>query len=618
MDYIVRRVLEKLSASPTKLDKANIKAIKEQFPVPVEQDVIWADVKFGRRISGLVLTNSGIFIKADKSIIDEENSKIKNKKDRINYIYHYIKWEYFNIEDFEVIYDEEKGCVKFNGNKVLNFFKDIDFFGSYRDTYKEIIKEAAVSAENIFADIEAVIPETFAAVNIKSGHGQMAEEALTLLDKLSGKNAEVVGRNNKKNGADRIVNGVEIQTKYYSTGKECINACFDNATGDFRYKSSNGEPMLIEVPKDKYAEAINEFQNKILEGKIPGVTNPDEASKYIKQGKLTYKQALNLCKPGTIDSLKYDSATGAINCSFAFGITFLSTFIIAYTRTGDRKAAMNSAFAAGIQVFGLAFFAHVFTQQVARTTFTKQLVPLSTYIVNAMGYKTVQTIVNAIRALSGKSAITGAAAMKQLAKILRSNAVSSAITFFVFSVPDTYNVFSKRVSTAQYTKNMLSLIGTMAAAGGSTLGTSLITTKIAGAVGTAIAPGIGTAIGIAGGLMGGIIGGAIIKIAGDAIREDDSVIISRLFNGVVVNLIYEYMLSENEIDLIVEKLDSIKPKEFIKLFKNVIASKNQEKTIEDFVRNFFEEIIRNRPQIPEPSPNDLIDFINQFDNSGVL
>ncbi|MEG1244106.1 MAG: hypothetical protein RSD17_04660 [Oscillospiraceae bacterium] len=612
MDYVVESALKQLGKSPVDLSKSNIKGIKEQFPIPNEHKILWADVTFGRRISGLVVTDIGLFIKGSSSLIKEENENAHEKKDKINSIYHYIKWEFFDSNDFEMETQHNICLVKFNKKKVLEIGKSNNFFKAYSETYKSIVKEAVVSAENIFADLEAVVPENFAAVNTKTGHGEMAEEALNLLDKLSGKDAKVVGRTNEKDGADRLVDGVEIQTKYYATGKGCVDACFDKTTGSFRYESANGEPMLIEVPKDKYAEAINEFRKKILEGKVPGVTNPDDASKYVKQGKLTYKQALNLCKPGTIESLTYDSLTGAINCSFAFGITFLTTFIISYSQTGDRKEAMNSAFAAGIQVFGLAFFAHVFTQQVARTTLTKQLIPLSAYIVNVMGYKTVQTIVNAIRSMAGKSAISGAAAMKQLAKILRSNVVTSVITFVVFSVPDTYNIFKKRLSSAQYTKNMLSLIGTMAAAGGGTLGASLIAAKIGAATGTTIAPGVGTAIGIVGGLAGGLIGGTVVKAAGDVIHEDDSVIISRLFNAVVINMVYEYMLSESEINVVMEKFDTIKPKEFKNLFKTIISSERQEKDIEDFIRHFYEEVIRNRPQIAEPTPTDLIGFIEQF------
>ena len=616
MDFLVSEVIKDFQKnSNSNLTEKRKKKIYTHFPIPKEQEILWAENIENDKIFGMVLTDTGVFFKASPTAVKQANKGVP-KKEKVNSIYHYFKWEYFNPDDFELKkVEDSRYDVYFNGKRLYNIPESSNFFKSYNNTYNRIVKEATTSAENIFADLEAVVPENYAKVNNRHGHGEMAEEALTLLDKLEGKNAEVIGRTNEKNGADRLVDGVEIQTKYYSTGKGCIDACFDKTTGQFRYQNSKGEPMLIEVPKDKYAEAINEFRRKILEGKVPGVTNPDDASKYIKKGQLTYKQALNLCKPGTIESLTYDAVTGAINCSFAFGITFLATFILAYSQTGNKKDALNSAFAAGIQVFGLSFLAHILTQQVARTTLTQQLIPLSTYIVKSMGYKTVQTIVNAIRSMAGKSAISGAAAMKHLAKILRSNVVTSVITFVVFSAPDTYNIFRKRLSTAQYTKNMLSLIGTMASAGAGTLATSVAAAKIGAAAGTTIAPGVGTAIGIGGGLVGGFLGGSVIKVAGDHIREDDSVIMSRLFNGVVVNMIYEYMLSESEIDVLVEKFDSIKPKMFKKLFGDVIASDKQEKIIEDFIRHYFEEIIRRRPQLPEPKPEDIVDFFKQFENA---
>lgn len=612
MEITLENTLKKLGKSPTDLSLENCKKIYSQFPVPREQKILWADVIFDRRISGLVLTNVGCIIKAKPDIVKEYNEKISEKRDRVKSIFHYIKWEFFSIDDFEIKYINNKKVIYFNNSKVLDAANSVKFFYTYDGVYKDIVKEATISAENIFSDIKSVIPMNYAAVNTKTGHGEMAEEALTMLDKLSGKEAEVVGRTNEKNGADRLVNNIEIQTKYYATGRGSINACFDKSTGVFRYYNKNGQPMLIEVPKDQYAEVINEFRNKILEGKVPGVTNPNDAAKYIKKGKLTYNQARNLCKPGTIESLSYDTVTGAVNCSFAFGITFLTTFIISYAQTGNKADAMNDAFIAGVQVFGLAFFAHILTQQVARTTLTRQLIPISTYIVKAMGYKTTQTIVNAIRAMAGKSAISGGAAVKQLAKILRGNVVSTVITFAAFSIPDTYNLFNKKISTAQYTKNMLSLVGTMIAAGGGTLGTSVIAAKIGAVAGTNISPGVGTVIGLAGGLAGGIVGGTVIKIAGDSICEDDSVIMSRLFNGIVVNMIYEYMLSENEINVLIEKFNKIKAKDFKKLFKDIQANAEQEKVIEKYIRHFYEEIIRTRPRIGEPTPKDLINLVSNF------
>lgn len=612
MEITLDKTLKKMGSSPTELSSNKIKKIKTQFPIPVEQKILWADVEFGRRISGIVLTEKGIFIKASENLVKKENEKIKEKDEKVKSIYHYIKWEYFEPDDFTIINTVNGSFLQFNNQKILNYKSKKNFFKLYSETYKEFIKEATVSAENIFADLEAVIPENFAAVNTKTGHGEMAEEALTLIDKLSGKDAKVVGRTNEKNGADRLVNGVKIQTKYCSTGKKSIDSCFDKNTGMFRYNTSNGEPMMIEVPKDQYAEAINEFRKKILEGKVPGVTNPDDAAKYIKKGKLTYFQALNLCKAGTIESITYDAATGVINCSFAFGITFLTTFVMSFSQSGNRKEAIESAFAAGIQVFGLSFFAHVLTSQVARTTLTKQLIPMSTYIVNAMGYKTVQTIVNAIRSMAGKSAISGAAAMNQLAKILRSNVVTSAITFVVFSVPDTYNFFNKKMSTAQYTKNMVSLAGTMATAAGGTIATSIAAAKIGAATGTAVAPGVGTAIGMAGGLVGGLIGGVVIKTTGDIIKEDDTVILTRLFNAEILNMIYGYMLNENEINEVIKNLGKIKAKEFNKMFKDLMSSDYQELVIENFARRFFDDVIKKRVKVTEPTPQDIVNFIAQL------
>ena len=614
MDIILKETLKQLGESKTVLSNSNLKKIYEHFPVPREYKVLWADVKFGTRISGLVIADKALVIKADKETLKKHNENCKNKKDRQDAIYHLIKWEYFDPNDFKINTD--------NGNTTITYCKTVvlrtegkntaNLFKHYKSQMDKYTNVSTITSANIFSGVESVIPANFAEVNTKTGHGEMAEEALNLIDKLSGKQAEVIGRTNIKDGADRIVEGVQIQTKYCASGTKCINDCFDKTTGLFRYFNADGTPMQVEVPSDKYYEAVNAFRSKILEGKVPNVTNPDDATKYIRKGKLTYQQALNLCKAGTFESLIYDAATGCIYCSFALGLTFLATFIISYNQTGDRKQAMNSALSAGLQVFGFSFMSNILVSQVARTTLTKQLIPLSTYLVKSLGYKTTQNIVNAIRAMSGKGAISGAAATKQLAKIFRSNVVIAGITFVVFSVPDTYNMFSKKISTAQYTKNMLSLIATMASAGGGTLATSLATAKICSAAGTKVNPGVGTAIGLGGGLVGGLIGGTVVKALGDKIREDDSIILSRMFNGVVINLVYEYMLQESELNDLVEKFNNIKPKEFKNLFKMLMCEQKQEKRIDDFTRHYFENIILKRPTIAEPTADDFVDMLKQF------
>jgi len=74
----------------------------------------------------------------------------------------------------------------------------------------------------------------------KTGHGFAAERGNNLIDVYHGKNATVVGDDNIKNGADRLIinrdgSKIWIQDKYYQTAGESINACFDDNTGMFRY-----------------------------------------------------------------------------------------------------------------------------------------------------------------------------------------------------------------------------------------------------------------------------------------------------------------------------------------------------------------------------------------------
>mgnify|MGYP004652700097 FL=1 len=65
------------------------------------------------------------------------------------------------------------------------------------------------------------------------GHGYAAEQANNLYDFLTGKDAKIVGGDNAKDGPDRMVNGVNIQTKYCHDAASSVQAAFEN--GQCRY-----------------------------------------------------------------------------------------------------------------------------------------------------------------------------------------------------------------------------------------------------------------------------------------------------------------------------------------------------------------------------------------------
>lgn len=627
-----------LGESPVKLTDFRMKQIKEIFPVPREQSILWADAEFDLRPSGIVATDHGVFIRTNVGLMDGKlgisNAEIDTMtaEEQEAYKQHQAQFHggkpvllYYNWDDFNAAWFvsesemENKAllvepqctqrfvdvCRTISANQAAAMVTETVADGVESFDAKPVVTGVAAGAAVESSQI-AVFAEHKAAINTPAGHGEMAEEAITLLDKFRGLDARVIGRDNAKDGADRIIGDIFIQTKYYKTARGSLEACFRPESGEYRYMH-DGQPMQLEVPKDQYQKVLEGFRKKIEQGKVPGVTDPNEAKNIVKEGRLTYQQAVNLTKPGTIESLQYDAATGVVTCSCAMGLTFVTTVYLAWRKTGDIHQAIQAGASAGLQVFGISFVQHMLVSQLARTGLANTLMAPSQYVVGRLGYQASATIVNGIRALSGKGAIYGAAASKHLAKILRSNVVTSVLSFAVFSIPDTYNVALRKISGAQYAKNMSVLAGSIATGAGGAVAAGVVAAKVAGAAGTAVAPGVGTAVGIAGGFIGGTVGAGVIKAAGDLLHEDDIEVLGRMFNAYVSCMIGEYLLDDAEIDALVTQISEVDQKTFKKLFESIAQAEKQEETIRSFLTPMFDDVVAKRAEFLLPSAEMVVD-----------
>lgn len=633
-----------LGDSPVKLTDGKVKQIKETFPVPREQNILWADAEFDLRPSGIVVTDKGVFIRTNVSMLDGKIGVSNFALDDLDgdeqqaYLQHQTQYHsgkavllFYSWNDFDASWFVGKSEME---NKALlvepqcsKLFVEVcrahavqivsdgtipTDLGEVNSALDEkAIKTSVAAGAAVESSQIAIFAEHKSSINTPAGHGEMAEEAITMLDKLHGFDAKVIGRDNAKDGADRQIGDIFIQTKYYNSARGSLEACFNPETGQYRYMS-DGKPMQLEVPKDQYQKVLDGFRKKIENGKVPGVTDPNEASNIVRKGRLTYQQAVNLTKPGTIESLSYDALTGAVTCSCALGITFVVTVFLTWRKTGDITQAIQAGASAGLQVFGISFVQHMVVSQIARTGLANSLLAPSQYIVGKLGYQASATIVNGIRALSGKSAIYGAAASKHLAKILRSNVLTSVLSFAVFSIPETYNVASRKISGAQYAKNMSVLAGSIAAGAGGAIAAGVVAAKVAGAAGTAVAPGVGTVVGIAGGFVGGAVGAKVVKVAGDVLHEDDVETLGRLFNAYVSLMIGEYLLDEVEIDCLISHLNEIKQKEFKTLFENLEKASEQECVVREFLNPHFEAVVAERTQFLLPTPECVIEAMAEL------
>lgn len=369
--------------------------------------------------------------------------------------------------------------------------------------------------------------------NGRQGHGYAAEQGNNLYDTINGKNAEILGDDNAKNGPDRIVDGQLIQTKYCQNANASVNSGFKN--GKYRYLDSNGNPMQLEVPSDQYDEAIRIMEEKIRKGQVPGCKNSKDASKIIRKGNITLKQAINIAKAGTVESLVFDAAHGAVIGLSAVGIS--STIILAKALWNGEEldTAIDMAMYSGIQAGGIAFVTSVVSSQVTKTGVGNLLIKPSNELVKLLPSTVRKQLLTAIRA---GAPIYGAAASKNLAKLLRGNFITQVVTVLVLSSNDIYHYAQGKISGKQLFKEVITLVSGLI--GG-------------GVVGALLVP-----LGPVGIFIGGIIGSGL---SSEAMRrllnqfiEDDAVKLIEIVNSRLTILADEYLLSKCELDLVVEVL----------------------------------------------------------------
>lgn len=430
------------------------------------------------------------------------------------------------------------------------------------------------------------------------GHGFAAERANHLIDKLSGKQAQIVGDDNAPYGADRVVNGVLIQSKYCRSGSKCIEECFEQ--NRLKYTNPDGSPMQIEVPSDKYDGAIQAMEIRIKNGEVPGVRDPDEAKSIIRKGHITYEQARNIARFGTVESITFDASNGAIISTYAFGISTAVSFCVSVWNGDDFQNALKIASYAGLKVGGATFVTAVVSSQLSKAGLNSVLMGSSESIVRLMGPKASAMLVNAFR--SGKN-IYGAAAMKSAAKLLRSNTITAGVSIVVLSAVDVVDIFRGRISGGQLFKN---LINTGATVSGGTVGWAGGAT--AGAAIGSVIPGIGTSIGgLVGGIVGAVAGGTLGGKAADVIVsqfiEDDAKHMVELIEKAFTQLAQDYLLNQREVELAVDSLRNVLAGAAL---KDMYASEDRGAFVHQLLVPHIESVVRRRQPVLLPSGEQMV------------
>lgn len=426
------------------------------------------------------------------------------------------------------------------------------------------------------------------------GHGFAAERGNNLSDVLSGKNAKVVGDDNAKNGADRKIinrNGevTLIQDKYCSSASKSVSAAFDEDTGLYRYLDGDGKPMQLEVPADQYDKAVESMSKKIESGKVPGVTDPNEASNIVRKGKLTYQQAVNITKAGNIDSLKYDAKNGAIVSVSALGMSFVLDFALCKYNGLDNEEALKEASLNGLKTGGVVFATYVISSQLAKTGLPAAMAPMTDAIANNLGKGLSEAILQTYGVETAE--LSSAQIASKISQVLQSQIITTGVVVVVLTAPDIVDLFRGRISKEQLLQN---LVVTVVSMGGAYVGS-----VAGGAIGSLILPGGGTTAGkIIGGITGGSASRYLSKKAVSAFFKSDSDKMYEIISSKFETLCIDYLISQKEADELVDDLNSKLTGDTL---KDMYQSEGREQFAEDLMKPLFEEKVTSREKIAIPS-----------------
>lgn len=381
----------------------------------------------------------------------------------------------------------------------------------------------------------------------RGGHGFSGEDANTFSDKVRLRNVESTGNSNEPHGPDRIVDGVKIQTKYHQTAKGTVDAAFHIDSGLYRY-----EGQVLEVPLDQYEECVRIMEQKIRNGKVPGISDPIEAKDLVRKGTVTYQQARNIALAGNIESLKFDAKTQAVTSSYMFAISFAVGYARAKWDGKTNKEAAVFALKTAVAAGSATFITGVVTAQVLRTRGAAiGAVAMRSGIKSVYKTSLGKSAIEKIAQASLGKAVYGVAALNHVAKLLRSNVITSTVTTAVTITPDFYRAaLARNISWTQFTKNLIvNASGVASGVGGWIVGAAIGTT-VGGPVG-----------GVVGGIAGAVVGGTAVsagaKFVADQIVEDDAKKMMAIVQNVSEQLVFDYMFSETEVKVFADRLKKI-------------------------------------------------------------
>lgn len=381
--------------------------------------------------------------------------------------------------------------------------------------------------------------------------------------------------------------------------------------------------MKVEVPKDQYPEVVELMAKRLQTGDVTAAAARKQAKSIVVEGNIEYATARRIVEVGSIDSIKFDVANGAMAAGIAGSVSVAIAYARAVWDGADTDGALRAACATGLKVGGVTWLSSVLAAQIGRTGAEALAREGSSWMVKQLGSKATLTIASALGAgqrvvgaeliRQGGAKLTTKAARSYLTKGMSANIVAAAATTAILSSRDLYRVFSGHVSKAQLFKNVTN---TAAGVAGGMAGASAGAAQGAaqGALYLGWIPG-GAAVGAAvGALVGSLVAGtAAAKVARsvtDLLIEDDAIEMMRHLERVFVEEAQDYLLTQTEADRVMEALQA--KWDLREQMREMHASVNPEQYARWLLRPLVQAEVKRRKKVRTPSETPLLKGLAQL------
>ncbi len=141
-----------------------------------------------------------------------------------------------------------------------------------------------------------------------------------------------------------------LKSKYSSSGERCVDACLNY--GELRFVNEDGTPVSIEIPMDKYEEAIADFEDRIKEGMTQSTLEP---KKILKRGSFTYNQAKIIANEGKVKGVDFFEIDGSVETEHILGMSGCIEYALSIWNGDSKEEALIKSIIRTIKIYGEEF-----------------------------------------------------------------------------------------------------------------------------------------------------------------------------------------------------------------------------------------------------------------------